>query len=860
MRKRIITLILVLVCVNTSVSASILGKTLIDSSSLLIGNETTLFKNTFLSDQNGVGLQNEYYAEYTPNKNIRPVVVTGESIWGKRTISQAVEYMQNNGMYPMLGINASFFSFQTGVPMGHVITNGEITSKDSTELDAVGFYEDGNGFISKLGIKTTAYFDEYEFDIAHINKYCQASTTVMTLFSDAFGNETNATSETINIILTDIDGKLSIGNTIRGKIEEIKISSGSIEIPTGKIVLTINLNGGDEWIHTLINLMTVGQTILIKNEATTDAEKWNIAYNGLASEGKRILENGEVAKGLEAGAAPRTAIGVCGNGNLIFYVIDGRQNGYSYGARQDTVAKRLKELGCVDALNLDGGGSTSMAGIYPGQNIASVINSPSEGTLRKVTNFIFMQNVNEPTGIPGGLYLYPYSTHYLSGATVQLHAGAIDSNFHYMELPEIEYSMGNDKGTITQDGILTLSGTGEAIVNISDGKISGGARYFTYETPTDIYLYNKTTGQKISSLEGDPGDTFVLECKAYNGKKYLESNVQCYNFDISSSIGKVENGILTLSYNSGVSGNLIITAGEKSIQIPVSINAANENVKPIQLYPYSEISIEKDNVKVDMFSFNEHIDFENSYVKIDGKCISDSDNILKYEVDDRHGVIIIPIDEEFAVGYHKIFVKTQTTDGFAAINTQVLKNFVQESDFLDINGHWAQDIITYMHNVGIISGVQENDIMIFKPDNYMTRAEFAVMMCKYLNIDVSQYTDYDLKFSDNEMIPYWALNYIKAMYETGIISGKENNGEVNFAPNDKITRAEVATIIGRTLPENIRAGELDFTDASSIPAWALDGIAKLTNAKIMNGYENKSIKSNSNVTRAEAVTLLFNAY
>lgn len=859
MKKRIISLLLVFLFAGTSASASVLGGAWIDGSSLLIGNETTLYQNIFLSDQSGVGLQTEYYAEYTPNENIRPVVVTGESIWGKRTISQAVQYMQNNGMYPMVGINASFFSFKTGVPMGHVITNGEITSKDATELDAVGFNEDGTGFISRLGIKTTAYFDEYEFDIAHVNKYCQATTTVMTMFTDAFGNNTNATSETVNIILGELDGKPSIGKTITGKIEEIKTASGSVDIPSGKIVLTINTNGGDEWIHTLIKLMSVGQTISIKNEATVDAERWNSAYNGLASEGKRILSGGEVASGLEAGAAPRTAVGVRENGNLIFYVIDGRQKGYSYGARQDTVAKRLKELGCIDALNLDGGGSTSMAGVYPGQSAASIINSPSEGSLRQVTNFIFLQNMNASTGVLGGLYLYPYSTHYLSGAKVQLHAGAIDSNFHYMDLPEIKYSMENDNGSITEDGVLTLSGTGEAVVNVTSGDISGGARYFTYETPTEINVYNKDTGKTISSISGNQGDVINLDCKAYNGKKYLESGIQCYNFDISPDVGKVENGVLTLAYNDGASGVLTVSAGEKAVQIPVSIKSTG-GLKPVQLYPYSEISVEDDKIKVDMFSFNEHIDFEKSFVKVDGNIVSGSDDALKYEVDDRHGVIIVPISSDFSGGFHKILAKAQTTDGYAAINTYSIKNSVPESEFADINSHWAKDTIKYMNNSGIVSGVNENGKNLFKPDNYITRAEFAVMMCRYMNIDASQYENKSLNFADNNIIPSWAANYIKAMYENGIISGKQDGDKVYFAPNDKLTRAEAAAVIGRTLPDNIRVGSLDFKDASSIPAWASDNIAKLTNASLMSGYDDKTIRPNANVTRAEAVSLLFNAY
>ena len=65
--------------------------------------------------------------------------MTGGDIYGKRTATQAIEYMKNNGMVPMLGINASFFSLQTGIPMGHTVTDGVVTSKDDRTLPGIGF-------------------------------------------------------------------------------------------------------------------------------------------------------------------------------------------------------------------------------------------------------------------------------------------------------------------------------------------------------------------------------------------------------------------------------------------------------------------------------------------------------------------------------------------------------------------------------------------------------------------------------------------------------------------------------------------------------------------------------------------------
>ena len=76
----------------------------------------TYFHNVqFNSDS--VGKQNEYYVEYTPNEDAVPIVVNGASIWGTRNIKQAEQYMQENGLRPLAGINADYFSFKTGIPL-----------------------------------------------------------------------------------------------------------------------------------------------------------------------------------------------------------------------------------------------------------------------------------------------------------------------------------------------------------------------------------------------------------------------------------------------------------------------------------------------------------------------------------------------------------------------------------------------------------------------------------------------------------------------------------------------------------------------------------------------------------------------
>lgn len=119
---------------------------------------------------------------------------------------------------------------------------------------------------------------------------------------------------------------------------------------------------------------------------------WNVT--GAIGGGPRLLQGGEekitfdeevfFGSGFRADVAyPRTAVGYTANGHLIFFVVDGSRPLYSAGLTLSEVAQELKKLGCVEAMNLDGGGSSTL--VVNGQ----LINSPSGNAIeRNVTSML----------------------------------------------------------------------------------------------------------------------------------------------------------------------------------------------------------------------------------------------------------------------------------------------------------------------------------------------------------------------------------------------------------------------------------------------------------------------------------------
>ncbi len=80
------------------------------------------------------------------------------------------------------------------------------------------------------------------------------------------------------------------------------------------------------------------------------------------------------AEGFAAARHPRTAVGVRADGRILLVTVDGRQPELSVGMTIAELASLLIELGAVEAVNMDGGGSTAM--VVRGE----VVNSPSDLT------------------------------------------------------------------------------------------------------------------------------------------------------------------------------------------------------------------------------------------------------------------------------------------------------------------------------------------------------------------------------------------------------------------------------------------------------------------------------------------------
>ncbi len=81
-----------------------------------------------------------------------------------------------------------------------------------------------------------------------------------------------------------------------------------------------------------------------------------------------------------------------------------------------------------------------------------------------------------------------------------------------------------------------------------------------------------------------------------------------------------------------------------------------------------------------------------------------------------------------------------------------------------------------------------------------------------------------------------------------------------FAPSDNLTRAEIMTMIGRTMDKGYALAQLSYGDNASIPSYARDYIAVMVGQGILSGYTDGTLRPANYLTRAEAAKILYMMY
>ncbi len=173
--------------------------------------------------------------------------------------------------------------------------------------------------------------------------------------------------------------------------------------------------------------------------------------------------------------------------------------------------------------------------------------------------------------------------------------------------------------------------------------------------------------------------------------------------------------------------------------------------------------------------------------------------------------------------------------------------------FSDVkDGIWYYDTVKYVTENGIMNGVEEGK---FAPDDTLTRAMLVTILYR---VEGSPEVSAESKFTDVKGSDWYGAPIVWAS-ENGIVNGVS---ETEFAPNNNITREQIAAIIYRYASAkgyDVTQGGMavrEFEDYETISGWAREAMQWAVNAKLISGTTATTVAPLENATRAQAATII----
>ena len=514
--------------------------------------------------RNSAGNQKANILTYQPNTGVTPIMVyADEQLYGSQaTITNAVNYLESQGMKVIGGTNADFFVMSSGIPIGLVIDKGELISSDAWQY-AVGFKPDGTAVMGRPTMGMTVSGTSGSVSVSYFNK--TRTTAGAYLLDRNYDDATHFSANGTYIVLERVDNTpVTVNGSVKLKVVSKGTGNTSFSIADNQMVLTKS-DGANvpSWVD-----FPVGEEVTLSVYAN-DSNWADVDY---AVGGKLLIDNSTVTtSGIDGASSTRarSAIGVKADGTVVLYEIDGNQSS-SAGLTAAQLGQELLELGCVRAICLDGGGSSAMALRKPGESTASLISSPSDGSQRACANYIFFINNVASDGITAHAVLTPSYRYVMPGASTWFSVTGADASYGPAAAPtDLTYTVSGELGTVENQTFTAGMSAGTATITGSNGAVSGAMDVCITGDVNAIAL--QSGEETLSSISVDPGESIDVNGIAYHLGQRMASADSLFSWSVSGDIGTVDaNGVFTAG-DRMASGTLTCAYGATSRSIDVNV-------------------------------------------------------------------------------------------------------------------------------------------------------------------------------------------------------------------------------------------------------------------------------------------------
>lgn len=352
-------------------------------------------------------------------------------------------------------INGDFFiSGETYSPIGPLVKDGKMQSSPTYRMEELAVFSLDSRkapIIDYWKWEIKLYIGDLEFPVSAINKI-SSEYAYPVVYTREWGD--TAPLAPFDDILYFTVQKNRVKDIIQGPVQEMPIPE------KGMVIMA----RGDT-ASGMLQVLKLGSSVSLETTTTPDFEKMDLAIGG----GTILVRDGVLYPFTHSveGSHPRTTIGFSRNGKkIIAAAVEGRTKG-ARGMSQAELAQLMIELGAYQAINLDGGGSTTMLARKPGDEVLTVANTPADGTLRRISNGIAIKNT-APRGSLRHILLEAEDTNVFAGTGRTLSVKGCDSSYNPVDivLDKVNWSVSGVEGYFDRNVFYPLA-PGKAVITAS---------------------------------------------------------------------------------------------------------------------------------------------------------------------------------------------------------------------------------------------------------------------------------------------------------------------------------------------------------------------------------------------------------
>lgn len=516
---------------------------------------------TWMDFQNERGLQKVHTVEFNPqnsNLELRAGTKNGK-VYGMKGVTEMAAYADVPGNRVIAGINGDFYEisgFATGVPNGLFMDEGVILNSSISSF-TFGLKEDGSSIYGVPKLTKTITINGKTTNLTSINRY--RNTNELVLYTGNYNTSTKSTNEGDEVVLDILEGEVKSGQTLKLKVTEIRSNQGDTPLTDGKVVLSANGTS-----RSVLQGLSIGDSV---TASFALSDEWNDVQVAIGGQGP-LVKDGVVQQGVgPSGIHPRTAIGTKADGSIVLFEVDGRSPGFSEGVETEELGQMMKDLGIVNAMNLDGGGSSTFVARMPGTTGVLMMNQGSDGYERKTGNGLLLVNTASEQTNASKLVVQPNAERILQGSSYTFKSAGVDENGHPAAYSgTLNWQVDGSLGTIDGKGVLTAGTTaGTGKVTVEAGAVKGSGEIEVVDKLTELRFPDE-----IKTYTS--GATAQLFVKALRNGQVIQADNHSFEWRVEGEIGTVDaNGLFQATNENGKNGKIFVKYGDIETSFEVNV-------------------------------------------------------------------------------------------------------------------------------------------------------------------------------------------------------------------------------------------------------------------------------------------------